>query len=112
MQKLITGLLEFPGGRSDGSIIIDVKLDADLRDGPLRRPPVSSRARLRGLGERPDPKRFAARDLLAVLVAAVLTLQRQAEGLDIQPAAASWVGRDHRHRRNELKLHVPCIRSV
>jgi hypothetical protein len=77
MQQLLTGLLKLPGRLVDCSGIGNVELDADLRYRALCRPPVGPETRLSSLGERPDPERLAAGDLLAVVVAVTLALQRE-----------------------------------
>ena len=86
-----------------------IKLDADLRYWPLCRPLLDSEARPSGLAERPDPERLAAGDLLAVMIAVTLALQRETQRLGIQPAAADRIGSDHGHGREELDVHATSV---
>jgi hypothetical protein len=81
VQQLIACLLEFLCRRGDRGGIGDVELDAYLWYRPVRRPLAGSEARLRRLGQRPDPEGFAAGDLLAVVIAVALALQLVSRGV-------------------------------
>ena len=105
MQQLIAGLLEVSRRPNDRGRVCHVKLDADLRYRPLCRPSVATEARVSGLGERPDPERLAACDLLAVVIPVTLALQRESQRIDIQAAAVDRIGSDHGHGREELDVH-------
>ena len=106
MKQLEARAFELLASRCHRVGVLDLELDAGLRDGQLCRPRRRAEARLRGLGQRPDPEMLAAGDLLAVPVLAVFTrTERKAKGLNVELAALRRVGRDHGEACDEKDLH-------
>jgi hypothetical protein len=108
MQQLVAGLLKFSCRGADRGGIGHIELDADLRYQPSCRPLVGPEARLGGLRQRPNAERLAAGELLAVVVAVTLAVQRKTQRVDIQAAAAGGIGSDYgpRSRGTRCSRHV------
>src|SRR6266851_706922 len=89
---------------------LQVELDADLRNRPIRGPRVGAEARLRGFPERPHAEVLATVDSFAIDVVVVAVPRRrfewQAERTDEEFAAVRRVFGNDRNARNELHLHT------
>src|SRR5439155_23301774 len=106
VKQLEARVFELLASRCHRVGVLDLELDAGLRDGQLCRPRRRAEARLRGLGQRPDAEVLAAGDLLAVPVLPVLTrTEREAKGLNVELAALRRVVRDRADACNEKDLH-------
>ncbi len=86
-----------------------LELDARLRHRPVGRPLGRAEAGLRRLRERPHAEVPGTADLLTedVLVLLAGALQREAQRVDVQPAAGGRVRGDHRHAGDEADVHLP-----
>jgi hypothetical protein len=107
VKELEAGVLELLAGHRHRVGVLDLELDARLRNGQVRRPRRCAEACLRSLGQGPDTEVHAAGDLLAVPVLPVpARRERKAEGLDVELAAPRRVRGDHREARDEENLHA------
>jgi len=83
--------LEFLSRVGDRVGVGHLELDAGLRNGNVAWPVGGSVAGSGGLGQRPDTKVLAARDVLAGEVVLVELLERQPQRVEVKPPARRWV---------------------
>lgn len=105
VQQIVAGLDEFAYGRSHRVGAGHVELDTDLRHGSLVRPPVGAETGLSGLGQGRDAEGLAARDRLAVPVAAPSPRNGSPKPSTYRRRLRTGLGGDHGRGRNELNIH-------
>jgi hypothetical protein len=106
MKQHISLIREFAGRCGDPVDVLDLELNASLRDRPVRWPFACSKAGFSGLSERPHTKVLTAADAFAEeIFVALVPLQRQAQRVHEELPAARRIGCDDGDAGNELDLH-------